>query len=390
MIAQEPIKSICFGGEDWWYHNRGHIDMQLMRRMAGHGTTLYVNSIVMQKLRIVSDKQFFKKVQRKAKSIFNGLKESDAGFWVYSPFSLPLHHINWGRALNRSVLNMQLRKVSRKLSLDDAIVWVACPAACEVAIRMPKKKLVYLRTDRHEEFPNVDADAIRRYDQLLKAKADLTVFVNRTLYKLEANHCKRSLFLDHGVDFELFAGAGDDSTVPEDIQNVPDPIVGFFGGIDGHTFDLDFVEQVVKLVPEATFVFVGKSSLDCAALLENKNVVMLGQKPYEQIAHYGKCFDVAIMPWRQNKWISACNPIKLKEYLALGKPVVSTPFSELDQYTDVVYQASKPKEFADSIRLAIDEDGPERIARRRKKVHEASWDSKARLVLESLFSDQDL
>ena len=108
---------------------------------------------------------------------------------------------------------------------------------------------------------------------------------------------------------------------------------------------------------------------------------MLGQRPYEQIPHYGKCFDVAIMPWNQNRWIQACNPIKLKEYLALGKPIVSTPFNELNNYLDVIYVAKTPEEFADCVRKALESDNVQQIAARKKKVEKASWDSKAELAL---------
>jgi len=121
--------------------------------------------------------------------------------------------------------------------------------------------------------------------------------------------------------------------------------------------------------------------------MAKRNVRMLGQKPYEQIPHYGKCFDVAIMPWRQNRWIEACNPIKLKEYLALGLPIVSTPFPELRKYLDVVYEASSPEEFAGSIRKALDENNPERAATRRQKIRDARWNNKAQLVLEALLGD---
>ncbi len=114
---------------------------------------------------------------------------------------------------------------------------------------------------------------------------------------------------------------------------------------------------------------------------------MLGQKPYEQIPHYGKCFDVAIMPWQQNRWIEVCNPIKLKEYLALGKPVVSSPFSELKNYLDVVYEAKTVVEFAEAIEKAISENNDERIAARQKKIAQFTWDSKARIVLDELFSN---
>lgn len=283
------------------------------------------------------------------------------------------------------ILQEQLRLVSHKLRMCDPIVWVACPAAYDVALRMKKSKLVYQRTDRLEEYPNVDADVIKQYDLALKANADLTIFVSQKLYEQEYKQCKKAIFLDHGVDFNAFATAQNDKEIPSDIRDINKPIVGFFGGIDDHTSDIELVKKVVNLLPEINFVFIGNSSIDCKELLATKNVRMLGQKPYEQIPHYGKCFDVAIMPWRQNRWIEACNPIKLKEYLALGKPIVSTPFTELQKYRDVVYQANTPEEFAKCIEKALEEDGPEQVAARRKKVEMSTWNSKAELVLNKLF-----
>lgn len=382
---------ICFGGEDWWYHNRGHIDMQLMRRFARVGTTLYVNSIVMQKPKLArwtgGSKSFTHKLIRKARSIFRGLRKSDAGFWVYSPFSLPVHHIGWLRKLNEIILRLQLRFVARKLGIRNPVIWVACPAACDVALRIKKTKLVYQRTDRFEEYPNVDSEIISQYDRRLKANADLTVFVNSTLYDEESDQCRKAILLDHGVDFDMFATAENSEEVPNDIRDIKKPIVGFFGGIDGHTSDIELVEKVTDLLSELSFVFIGKASTDCSQLVSRENVWMLGQKPYEQIPNYGKCFDVAIMPWRQNRWIQACNPIKLKEYLALGKPIVSTPFAELQKYRDVVYEAKTPEEFADCIKKALVEDNPERIAARRSKVKDASWKSKAEQVMNELFGN---
>ena len=385
----KDISYLCFGGEDWWYHNRGHIDMQLMRCFTRRGTTLYVNSIVMQKPNLKKNigggKSFTHKFTRKTKSIFRGLRKSGAGFWVYSPLSLPVHHIPWLRLVNDTVLQLQLLNVMRRLRMCNPMVWVACPAACNVAIKMKNSKLIYQRTDRFEEYPNVNAELIRQYDLTLKANADLTIFVSEQLYKQEYAQCKKAIFLDHGVDFDTFATAVNNKEIPSDIRDINRPIVGFFGGIDDHTSDIDLVKKIIDLLPEMSFVFIGNSSIDCRELLAKKNVKMLGQKPYEQIPHYGKCFNVAIMPWRHNRWIETCNPIKLKEYLALGKPVVSTPFTELQKYQDVVYQADTPEEFAECIEKALAENCPERIAARRKKVETSTWDSKAKFVLNKLF-----
>jgi GT2 family glycosyltransferase len=375
----------CFGGEDWWYHNRGHIDMQLMRNYAKSGKVLYINSIVMQKPKLAQGRKLIHKVVRKAKSIFRGLRKQGANFWVYSPMSLPLHHIKWASQLNRMLLKGQVVSVLRMLGMRNPVVWVACPAACEAALRMKKAKLAYQRTDRYEEYPNVDVEAIRDYDRRLKKCADLTIFVNRRLYEEESSQCRKAIYLDHGVDYDMFANAENDKEKPDDMKEVSRPIAGFFGGIDDHTSNIGFIEKVIDLLPEVNFVFVGKSSADISRLVLKKNVWMLGQKPYEQIPHYGKCFDVAFMPWRQGRWIEACNPIKLKEYLSLGKPIVSTPFPELAYYRDVTYEAATPQEFANCIEQALAEDNSERIKARREKVANATWESKAKLAMEALF-----
>jgi glycosyltransferase involved in cell wall biosynthesis len=376
---------LCFGGGDWWYHNRAHLDMQLMRRFAQKTTVLYVNSVVVQKPLLNKKSDFVKKFIRKAKSIMKGLKQSGEGFWVYSPFTLPVHHISVARSLNELLLRAQVNNIIRKLEIRDPIIWVTCPGACDTSIRLKRSKLIFQRTDRWEEFPNVDSDTIKRYDRKLKANADITIFVSSLLYEEERNECRKAFYLDHGVDYEMFAYAHENGKIPQDIANIRKPIVGFFGGIDDHTSDIHFIENVIDLLPEVSFVFVGKASVDCRGLLARRNVWMLGQKPYRQITHYVKCFDVTIMPWRQNRWIEACNPVKLKEYLALGKPIVSTPFAELQKYQDVVYEAKGPKEFAECIKKGLAENNAEWVAARRDKVKHASWESKAELILEELF-----
>jgi len=169
-----------------------------------------------------------------------------------------------------------------------------------------------------------------------------------------------------------------------EFDGIKRPIAGFFGGIDQHTFDLDLACKVTDLLPEMSFVFIGSNSIDCSALSGRKNVHMLSQKPYQQIPRYGRRFDVAIMPWRHNRWIQACNPVKLKEYLALGKPIVSTPFPELQKYSGLVYQAAGPADFARCITKAIAQNSNALTRLRRQKVQDATWDAKAEAVLHAL------
>lgn len=388
-ITSKELSFICFGGLDWWYHNRAHIDFQLMRRYSERGPVIYINSIMMQKFNLTQSRRLIEKLIRKTKSIFRGRKKVDTNFWVYSPVSLPVQHIKWARPLNEALLRLQIRRVVLKMGMHNPVIWVVCPTACDIAMKMKKNKLVYLRTDTYELFPNVDSRIIRNYDQKLKANADLTLFVSDKLFHEESNQCKKALYLDHGVDYGLFASADKDPSKPADIKTIHRPIIGYFGAINGHTVDIALAEKIADLLPEMSFVYIGAGYSHYPDLMAKKNVWMLGQQPYEHIPHYGKCFDLAIMPWRQTQWIESCNPVKLKEYLALGKPIVSTPFGELQKYRDVVYVAQTPEDFAKCIQQALAEDRPEYVAARRKKVQAATWDSKARLVLDELFAEKE-
>lgn len=385
MNYSGEINVVCFGGEDWWYHNRGHIDMQMMRRFASKGKVLYINSIVMQKLNFGHSRKFIQRVIRKTKSIFNGLQKTEEGFWVYSPFSLPVQHISLMKPINEMLLRIQVKRVKNKIWIESPVVWVACPSACDLAIKMKKKKLVYQRTDRFEDFPDVDVELVKSFDRKLKSNADLTIFVNSKLYQEEAGQCKKAIYLDHGVDFEMFSSPITDQGEFSDLKSIPSPRIGFIGSIDDCNPDTDFLGAVADLLPDISFVIIGREQKDCSALKARKNVWMLGQKQYESVPEYGKRFDVLLLPLKQSRWAQAVNPLKLKEYLAMGKPIISTPFPELNKYSDVVYQAETPDVFARYINTALTENSEELIEKRKAKVRNSSWDSKAVFVLNELF-----
>ena len=375
---------LVFGGLDWWYQHRSHVDFQLIRRFAKRGPAMYVNSIVMMKPNLKEGRKLLKRIVRKTKSMLRGLRHSGEGFWVYSPFSMPVHHIPWAKPINDWVVRTQVRCVARCVGIRHPVLVVVCPGACDMALRMKRKALVYLRTDAYELFPNMDAAVILRYDRMLKETADLTLFVSRRLYEAEAGQCRQPLYWDHGVDYEMFASATNAQEPPDDLAAIKRPIVGFFGTIDAHTVDVELIAEVADRLPDLSFVLVGKTAQAYQCLVRRPNIHLLGQKEYAQVPRYGAGFDVAIMPWRQTPWIEACNPIKLKEYLALGKPIVSTPFAELKRYAEVVYVARTGGEFAEAIRTALAEDAEDRIAMRRDKVRESTWDRKAQQVLDVL------
>ncbi|RMD60860.1 MAG: glycosyltransferase, partial [Planctomycetota bacterium] len=346
---------VCFGGEDWWYHNRGHYDMQMMRRFAGRVPTLYVNSIGMRTPRVGEGRMFLRRVTRKLRSLGRGLaREAAPGMAVYSPLAAPG---GTGGRLSRRLLAAQVGRAARRVGVRRPLLWVACPPGVEVLEQLRPQAVVYQRTDRYEAFTGVDPVRIAAFDRRLKRRADLTLFCSRALFEAEANDCRRAAYVEHGVDYDRFAraGAGEEGE-PADMADLPRPRVGFIGGIDAHTFDPELFRKVAASVPEATFVLVGACSLPEGWLEGLDNVVALGQKPYEAVAACMAACDVLIMPWNRSEWIQACNPVKLKEYLAVGRPIVSTPFRELEAYGQLVRVAQDAAGFVQQVREALADD----------------------------------
>jgi glycosyltransferase involved in cell wall biosynthesis len=367
---------ICFGGVDWWYQNRGQYDLQMMRELSKHVPVLYVNSIGMRTPSVREGSMFARRIARKLRSFRRGLVEVQPGFHVYSPLAVPGAKAS-ARAAKFS-LAFQVRTATRRCGIRRPLAWVACPPAVNVLDDLDPVVTVYQRTDRFEQYHGVDFEQISEFDRQLKERADLVLFCAQELYESEKRACRQAAFIDHGVDFDHFAAAAvaqqESGTEPDDMQAIARPRIGFIGGIDAHTLHADLFLGVAGQLPDLQFVMVGACSLpDGWCTLPN--VHFLGQRPYELVAAYMAACDVLIMPWNQNDWIKACNPVKLKEYLAVGKSIVSTPFPEIAFYRDHVDVADNADAFAALIRqrLAV----PAEVAAQRTRVQAHDWTSKA-------------
>jgi len=370
---------ICFGGEDWWYHNRGHYDMQMMRELCSRVPVLYVNSIGMRVPRVGEGRMFLRRVGRKLRSLRRGMVRVRGNFAVYSPFVAPGR---LGMAIGGRTLPGQVRRAARRLGIHRPLVWVACPPGAAALEGLRPGAVVYQRTDRFEEYTGVDRGQIESYDRALKSRADITLYCSRYLFEQEAAACADALFVDHGVDYERFERAGDDpSSEPADVRGIPRPRAGFVGGVDASTFDPDLFVEVAGSLADVQFVVVGACSLP-EGWCDLPNVHFLGQRQYEDVPGYMAACDALLMPWNRSEWIRACNPVKLKEYLATGRPVVSTSFPELAQYEGLVRVADGAEAFAAAIREALDDPG-DAIARR-ARVPEETWSAKGAAVVAAL------
>lgn len=370
---------ICVGGEDWWYHNRGHFDFQIMRRLAQKMPVLFVNSIAVRMPSLKEKGLFAERMARKLKSLSRGVVNVENQFWVYSPVSVPGAA---GQKLSGWALAPQIKLAAKRAGITRPLLWVHCPAGASLVRELDPVAVVLQRTDRFEAFSEADPAVVGAQIAYLKTHADLTVYCNGHLMAEEEAETRRQLLVTHGVDLDSFIAAGDRAGAdPVDMQQIGRPRVGFIGGIDAHTFDPEMFVSVARKLADVNFVMIGGSSLP-EGWCQLPNVTFLGRKPYDEVANYMAAMDALIMPWNQSDWIKACNPIKLKEYLAVGRPVVTTDFPALEGLRDLVHVAAGADEFAGKIRLAL-ANGIDAAAARQRIATE-SWDVKAALVLSAL------
>jgi glycosyltransferase involved in cell wall biosynthesis len=374
---------VCFSAQDWWYHNRAHSDFQLMTRVARERPVLLVNSIAMRMPLPGRSTKPLRRIVRKARSMAKRLQTPVPelpDFHVLTPVLLPLYGSRLGRALNARLVGRQVRQACRRLGLRAPACVVTIPTAWDVVRHVPHAVLVYNRSDLHSAFTETDQEQIRALERQLLAGCDAVLYVSRSLLAAERDLVgDRAHFLDHGVDVAHFRRRGPEEE-PADLAAVARPRIGFFGGLDSYLVDFGLLERLAREVPEAQLVLVGDADCSMARFDSLPNVHWLGHRPYEDIPRYGSGFDVALMPWLRNSWIEHANPIKLKEYLALGLPVMSTDFPEVRHYQDWVDVASDADEFVAYVRKALAAAGTDAVRgseeARRAAVAGATWDAR--------------
>ncbi len=378
---------LWFAGMDWWYHSHAHADFQLAMNMARHRRVLLVNSIGMRVPVPGRTNLIGRRVANKLRSVGKLLRQPVPelpDFHVMTPVSVPVSGSDRLRALNAGSVRWQVEGAMRYLGMTEPLAVAVLPTARDVARGMSLRGLVYNRYDKHSTFEDTDQALIRRLEDELLAHADAVTYVSHRLMEEDAQRIGgRAVFLDHGVDLELFQPV-EASRWPQDIRAIPGPRLGFFGGIRDFAIDLSLLEQVADQLPDASVVLVGDATCDQVRfrrLLDRPNVHWLGTRPFEAIPAYGSAFDVALMPMVYNDFTAYQNPIKMKEYLALGLPVVSTDFGEARMYEDLITVAATRDEFVAGIRSTLADPGRGRDLRR-AAVAGATWEVRAKEMID--------
>jgi glycosyltransferase involved in cell wall biosynthesis len=141
------------------------------------------------------------------------------------------------------------------------------------------------------------------------------------------------------------------------IRDLPRPVIGYFGLLASDWVDVPLLMRVAQEFRHGSLVLLGKSTMDLSALTEQGNVHWLGRKPYEELPAYCKGFDVALIPFPISPVTLNSNPLKAREYLAAGLPVVSTAIPEVEVLQECMI-GKTPEEFVARIHQALKNPGP--------------------------------
>ncbi len=217
----------------------------------------------------------------------------------------------------------------------------------------------------------------QRLEEKLIAKVDLVVTNSKFFENYAKKYNPNSHMIGQGCDLTMYNDNGKIS-IPDDIQKIIDlkkPIIGYTGVLTTIRLDINVMVYIAKTCPEWNLVLVGPEEEEFikSELHALKNVFFLGRKNPEQLPGYIKGFDVAINPQKVNRITDINYPLKIDEYLAMGKPTVATKTTFMAYFKDYVYLPSNKEEYIKYLKQAIEENTPEKEKQRIAFASTHSW-----------------
>jgi glycosyltransferase involved in cell wall biosynthesis len=269
-----------------------------------------------------------------------------------------------------------LNELFQEQQIKHFVLWYYTPMAIGFTGRLKPLATIYDCMDELSAFEGASPTLSERESQLFR-KADMVFTGGQSLYEVKRRQHPRVFAFPSSVDVPHFARARQALADPADQKDIPHPRIGFFGVVD-ERMDLKLLKGVAELRPDWQIVILGpvvKISPD--SLPHRANIHYLGGKNYGQLPEYLSGWDCAILPFARNEATRFISPTKTPEYLAAGKPVISTSIQDVVRpYGEkgLVRIADTPETFVAAVESALSEDGASRRQQADRFVAEMSWD----------------
>ncbi|MGA2257148.1 MAG: glycosyltransferase [Thermoguttaceae bacterium] len=380
------MATILYFGNDWNAENRTSTH-HIARRLAEQHQVYYIECPGMRAPR--RSGRDLRRVFQKVGRSLRGAREVLPGLKVQTLLQIPLHRFAVTRWLNAHLVLWSIRWLMWRHGIRRPILWFVAPHVASLIGRLGESLSVYYVTDDHASMPGIDRDSMRAMDEKLTREAGIVFVASDTLLDRKLALNPNTHYSPHGVDVEHFGRACNPSgRVPDDIRPFPQPIIGFFGLVE-RWIDLGLVRYLAEERPDWTFLMIGRIGVPPETVPSLPNLHFVGKRTYEELPDYGRQFAAAILPFTLTQEAWHANPLKLLEYLAMGKPVVSVAIPAAEKLSDVIEVAHNREEFLARLDKAVRESkDAEAVLRRIARAAAASWDARVaevlRLVRETL------
>jgi glycosyltransferase involved in cell wall biosynthesis len=277
-----------------------------------------------------------------------------------------------------------------KLNIKDPIIWLSRPEMVDYIGKFNERFIIYHVVDEYLAYEGVNKKQrkeIWNKEKVLLKKADLVIVVSKNLLESKKRFNKNTYLVPNAVDFESYSKSlSFIKKLPADIAKLKKPLIGYSGRI-GSKLDFNLLYDMADSHPEWSLVFVGvvdnrycEESIEMMKSL--KNVYFLGFKNIGILAEYINAFDICILPYLINEHSKNINPLKLYDYLALGKPIVATDIVEVHNFKEVVKIALSKEEFICHIKEALNENNANLMQKRILLASQNTWDDRIKQINE--------
>jgi glycosyltransferase involved in cell wall biosynthesis len=313
---------------------------------------------------------------------YDSLRRVEENIWVYSPpVTVPFGNIyRMVNRFNQRRLSSSLKKVCRTLGWQPTIYWTYLPNTVDLPV--PEEPLLlYDCADEHTAFPGlIKKETVAGMERELFAKAGVALTSAGELWQKKKAQAPGLLLAPNGADVLHFQQAlKPELMVPPELASLPRPVLGYVGAVS-NWLDQRLLADAAGARPHWSWVLIGPVDTDVAPLKSLPNVHLLGRKNYSELPAYLKGMDVALIPFAINELTRGVNPVKLYEYLAAGKPVVSADLPEVRPFQPLVAVYQNQGEFMDRLEEALAGDAGDKIAARVRLAEDNSWFARAAAI----------
>ena len=365
MIKGQNI--ICFGSSTWQYPG---LQQTIMRLLSPDNKILYVNALGSRNISLKFS-QFSYYLQRIKRQFQHNQVISD-NTMVYNPFIIPFVYNTIATKINKLLLRAQFSQLLSKINFQNYILWVGTRTASHFLDLFDPALTVYNPVDRYYAFEFVNGDKIRDYEKMIASRSNAIICTSDAIRNDMSAFNKHVFTVTHGVDVNHFHSALNKEDKIEDIDDLPKPIIGFFGGLSERV-NFQLIRMVACRYPAASIVLIGQKLASMTELEGLENVHVLGFRDFNLLPHYMKRFSVCLIPYHVNELMEAVDPIKLREYLCQGKPVVSVDLPEVRKLGELVYIGRDDEEFVEMVGKALKENNPSLSEARVEAARQCEW-----------------